>query len=525
MTAAPQIVVVRVDQLRESKYHCRRQWGDMEGLAASIREHGVLELPSVRRIQITSVPNAPVVEDEPLEILFGHRRTRGAVLAGLTHVAVILRENISEEQAIELQMVENVQRHDLHPLDEGLAYARLLELGRTVEEIAAHIGRSKTTVHGRIALARLPKATQNALAEGRMLVGVGLLIARLPPSQWEGATKALLPLEDVPIVGAVSVGVAAEIIRQKFACRLDTAPFPRNDKKLLPVAGACTKCSKRTDVQGALFDEEVDLSGHRGDQCLDPKCYHEKTAAHFKREAEKADVVLSAKDSKEMFAYGDNVRHDAAYVPVSGIIPGTDTTWEKAAKNEGLKFDVVVAKAPANGGPVKMMPREVAKEIAQRVGADLGPSREERIAESAEKIAEVKRATEANERFRAAAREHIVSFYEKSRFALSDFRWIVLSLFDSILDGGAYDVLEATFKRRLWNDGDHTGHIDKLSEAEMRGLLAEIAFPNVGDEDLRAWLEDTGFSLEAIELVANGEPAPASTPAPRAARGRKAVLA
>ncbi len=523
MTAAPQIAVVRLDQVRESKYHCRRNWGDMVGLAQSIREHGVLELPSVRRLQITSVPNAPIGEDEPLEILFGHRRKRGAALADLTHIVVIVRENISEEEAIELQMVENVQRHDLHPLDEGLAYARLVELGRTVEEIAAHVGRSKTTVHGRIALAGLPKATQDALAEGRMLVGVGLLIARLPATQWEGATKALTPMEEMP---AMPVGVAAEIIRQRFACRLDAATFPRGDKKLLPIAGPCTKCSKRTDVQGALFDEEVDLSGHRGDQCLDPKCYHEKTAAHFAREAQKADVVLPPKEAKEVFSYGGGVRHDAAYVVATEVVPGSETTWEKAAKEQGVKFELAVAKAP-NGAPVKLMPREAAKEIAQRAGADfdLGPSREERIAQSAEANAERERVREANERFRTAAREHIVSFYEKSRFALSDLRWIVLSLFDSILDGGAYDVLEATFKRRLWNDGDHTDRIDKLSEAEMRGLLAEIAFPNVGDEDLRAWLEDTGFSLEAIELAANGEPAPASTPAPRAARGRKAVSA
>jgi ParB family chromosome partitioning protein len=140
----------------------------LEDLAATIREHGVLTPVVVRR-----VPGG-------FQIIAGERRIRAARLAGLTHIPTIIKD-ATDSQALQMALVENLQRQDLNPLEAAEAYQRLVdEFGLTQEEVAARLGRNRSSVTNSLRLLRLPKRIQDDVAAGTLS---------------EGHARALLGLE------------------------------------------------------------------------------------------------------------------------------------------------------------------------------------------------------------------------------------------------------------------------------------------------------------------------------------------
>ncbi len=131
----------------------------LEELAASIREHGVVEPILVRR------------EGARYRILAGERRWRAAQRAGLKEVPAILRE-ASEREAFELALVENLQRTDLNAIEEAEAYEVLLEDHRlTQEKIAERVGKERSTVANALRLLRLPEDVRDLVRDGELDMG------------------------------------------------------------------------------------------------------------------------------------------------------------------------------------------------------------------------------------------------------------------------------------------------------------------------------------------------------------------
>ena len=132
---------------------------DLEALAASIAEHGVLQ---------------PILVTETLEgyqLIAGERRVRAARMAGLTRIPAVVRQ-LADQHQLELALVENIQRSDLGPLEEARAYRRLAdEFGLTQEQIAAKVGRARSTVANSVRLLELDPAVQDALTSGQLRVG------------------------------------------------------------------------------------------------------------------------------------------------------------------------------------------------------------------------------------------------------------------------------------------------------------------------------------------------------------------
>lgn len=129
-------------------------------LAESIREHGILQ-PLV----VTPLP------DGKYELIAGERRLQAAKQAGLKTVPVLVRD-AGERQKLELAIIENVQRHDLDPIEEAKAYARLMdEFDLTQEETARKMGKSRSAVGNTLRLLLLPVEMQRALGEGRITEG------------------------------------------------------------------------------------------------------------------------------------------------------------------------------------------------------------------------------------------------------------------------------------------------------------------------------------------------------------------
>jgi ParB family transcriptional regulator, chromosome partitioning protein len=134
--------------------------GAIEELAASIRTRGLLQPILVR----------PMGGDE-FEIVAGERRWRAAQIAKLHNVPVIIRE-LTDEEASEIALIENVQRVDLNPAEEATAYCRLADVyGRTQDEIAKAVGKSRSHVANIMRLVNLPQITVDALAAGEITMG------------------------------------------------------------------------------------------------------------------------------------------------------------------------------------------------------------------------------------------------------------------------------------------------------------------------------------------------------------------
>jgi ParB family chromosome partitioning protein len=162
---------------------------DLEELAASIREHGVLQ-PII-------VSNGP--QQEQYILVAGERRWRASRIAGLDFIPAIIRE-VSQQQQLELALIENVQRTDLSPLETAEAYHQLVEdFKLSHDEIAQRVGKKRTTITNSIRLLKLPQAVHSALAEGRISEGHARSLLGLPTSQAQLAVLQTILNQDLNV--------------------------------------------------------------------------------------------------------------------------------------------------------------------------------------------------------------------------------------------------------------------------------------------------------------------------------------
>src|SRR5688500_2386055 len=155
---------VGIDLLAPNQQQPRLQIDDekLEELAQSIRTNGIIQPILVRRTGTT------------YRIIAGERRWRAAQRAGLLKVPVVVRDVAegSEEQLLELALIENIQRENLNPVDEALAYQRLADqFAMTHDQIAAAVGKDRSSVANFIRLLKLPEEVRAALAGGSLSMG------------------------------------------------------------------------------------------------------------------------------------------------------------------------------------------------------------------------------------------------------------------------------------------------------------------------------------------------------------------
>jgi ParB family chromosome partitioning protein len=154
---------------------------ELEELAESIRQHGVLQPLLVSRVDTSR--DAPTYQ-----IIAGGRRLQAARIAGLTHVPVVVKET-TPRQALELALVENIQRADLNPLEEAAAYRRLVdEFGLSQGDLGARLGRSRSAVANSLRLLSLSEELKASLAGGEISEGHARALLGLPE---EGTRRRL----------------------------------------------------------------------------------------------------------------------------------------------------------------------------------------------------------------------------------------------------------------------------------------------------------------------------------------------
>ena len=151
-----------IERLQRGAYQPRREFDEeaLQTLASSIKAHGVLQ-PVVAR---------PLAEDR-YEILSGERRWRAAQMAGLDLVPVVIKD-VSDEAAIAIGLIENIQREDLNPVEEGLGLKRLQdEFGLSQEQVAEAVGRSRSAVANLLRLLNLESEVLGMLERGELDAG------------------------------------------------------------------------------------------------------------------------------------------------------------------------------------------------------------------------------------------------------------------------------------------------------------------------------------------------------------------
>jgi ParB family chromosome partitioning protein len=144
-TEEGRVVFVRLDDIEPDPEQPRKDVGDLEELAASIRTHGVINPIVVRP-----------VSDQKFRIVAGERRYRASRIAGQDKIQAIIR-TLEEQSRLEIQLIENLHRKDLNPFEEATVYRRLMdEFGLTQEQMARRVGRSQATINEVLLLLQLP---------------------------------------------------------------------------------------------------------------------------------------------------------------------------------------------------------------------------------------------------------------------------------------------------------------------------------------------------------------------------------
>jgi ParB family chromosome partitioning protein len=163
--AAVPATSVPIELIRRNADQPRRHFDetDLEELAASIRERGILQ-----PILVRPMPGAP----GEYQIVAGERRWRAAQRAGLHQAPVVIRSDLDDLAVLEIAIIENVQRADLGPLEEAQGYKALVDrFGRTQEDVAKTVGKSRSHIANLIRLLGLPEGVREHLAEGRLTAG------------------------------------------------------------------------------------------------------------------------------------------------------------------------------------------------------------------------------------------------------------------------------------------------------------------------------------------------------------------
>jgi len=157
--------------LQPGRYQPRKSFDEqpLADLAASIKEKGVLSPILVR----------PIGHDK-YEIVAGERRWRAAQIAKLHDVPVVVRE-LPDDQALEIAIIENVQRADLNAIEEGAAYEELIsQFGRTQDDVAREVGKSRSHVANTIRLLKLPDAVKGWVRDGKLTAGHARTLLGVP---------------------------------------------------------------------------------------------------------------------------------------------------------------------------------------------------------------------------------------------------------------------------------------------------------------------------------------------------------
>lgn len=461
------------DDVIPSKTNPRKRFDQeaLQELAGSLRKHGILQ-PILCREHPT--------EAGKLELIAGERRWRAAGIAKLTHIPVRIIA-VDDLEMLELQVIENLQRQDLHPIEEAESYEALLAANKDnadygVNEMALRLKKSRAYIYARLKLCDLEPEARTAFYEDKLTASVALLVARIPVRELQlkalhevttGETEEYYADDEAPM----SARRAAEHIQENYMLELKRAVFPIAQADLVATAGPCTSCVKRTGAQPELFSDV-----ENADVCTDPTCFDQKKKSHIAKLAEAAEQtgqkVIRGENAEKIFP------HENA--SPRGFVKPEQRSWMHSTGGKTYAEilgdampPAVMVENPHSGELISMIPeKEVFKALADKGIKTSQEEHRERI-----KKEEAKSKLERDSR-----RATLESIHEAVSQRISA---------GEILKHEDLLMIAQASMARLWNDHrptvcrlwgwDHKNHdevragVDGLSAGQLALLLMEIA--------------------------------------------------
>jgi ParB/RepB/Spo0J family partition protein len=495
----------------------------LQEMASSIREKGILQPVLVRPVScIEDEARRKAAGKATYELVVGERRWRGSQIAEKTEIPAIVRM-LNDHEALKLQIIENAQREDPDPLEEAEQYDALLKSGKTtVDELAAEIGKSRATIYGRIKLLGLPEQVKEAMRADKITPQVALLIARIPNAK-VAEEAAVRILKGDHRGEAFSFRQVQAFIAEEYMTQLKGAPFDPKDKTLVPAAGPCALCPKRTGNQKELFS---DVS--RGDVCTDPACFRQKCEATRLRALEAAKeegkIVLSPQESAALYRLGSNLSYDAPVVELDTPCPfAPKKTWRQVVarlpKGERPGISVATDKV---GKLHELIGRKEAGEVLRTL--ELAEPRETRgdigCATSVQQRRDIKAAREKHERTIRAVDLAVTAVIEKQTKAKDNKALSRLVLMLAVKFAN-FDTSRRVNKRHGYTTPKRDGDVRKYFLAQAKkaaadplpfalesllwqsALFMSFEFPSSITEACKIY----GIDLEKIKVAAKEKPA------------------
>lgn len=382
----------------------------MAELAESIRASGVHQPVLVRPLPASRVADTTHMDPRPdYELVSGERRYRASEAAGLPTIPAMVRP-LTDSEVLEIQVVENLQRDDLHPLEEAEGYERLMhahEPPLTADQIGERIGKSRSYVYARLKLLNLCPEGQQAMRDGWLEPSTALLVARAPSSKLQiDILGNLKDWNDEPL----SHREASALIQRQYMLRLSEARFKITDATLIPSAGSCKLCPKRTGADPDIF---ADVSG--ADVCTDPPCFKAKNEAHteqaLKTARESGANIIEGREAKALIPHSYTGRVEGYLRLDDAADSPTDKPLRKIIgkllEEEGITPTLVAD--PHHGGElVAVVDHATASRLLAKKGHQDEAEAIDKRAQASEKEAERAQKAKDQERYEKAWRWEVL---------------------------------------------------------------------------------------------------------------------
>ena len=505
-TLADKTRLADLDTLHPSPTNPRTHF-DVTALTESVRENGLMQPLLVRPWPADLAYQGDTAP--AYEIVAGERRWRAAKAAGLYAVPVLERD-LTTEQVVKLQLIENLQREDLHELDEAEGYERMRrDYGYTPESIAEAIHKSRSYVFARLKLLDLDPDSRRLFRGGSLPASTALLLARVPTQALRA--KALKELTTPDYNGDIpSVRRAQKILRERYMIDLKNASFPINDKAL--PGGPCKSCPRRTgNMPADLFDDVKNAN-----VCTDPDCHTAKAQAFKARvaaEAEAKGVTIINGDAARKMTGGYISDYTSSvgkqHTRIDAICTA-DPKQRTYAEILGEEAEVILVEHPDRPEHVPVIKNTVLAEKLKAVGI---VTPEAKQAQANTKAAEKLAAERAyRERLADTLAGHVAIINSLSRTPAT-------------LKHEPFDALLRLIVERLWRQENSTDGIDRLlkahgaegkniteRKADFANVIAEadtgtcwqliVALLVVGETTSNEWMYSQGYKPERMERLA-----------------------
>lgn len=340
-------------------------------LAESIADSGVHQPILVRPLPGSRV--ADTGRGVTHEIVAGECRWRASKQANMVTIPCMVKD-LTDLQVMKIQLIENLKRKDLTELEEAEGYQALMQASAmSADEIGTEIKKSRSYVFGRLKLLELCTESRAALRTGTIDASRALLLARIPDHKLQ-----IKALKDILTGGDYGYGTqhepmsarrAATHIQEHYMCKLDSAKFDIKCIDLVPTAGSCSTCAKRTGHDPDLFSDVKSA-----DVCTDAACFRQKELAHGTNLVEQArargQTVINGKEALEIMGTG----YQAKFKGYRRLDDPTDSPTDKPLRKiigkqmeaEGIA-QVMIEHPHKAGELIAALPNEVVLRLLKTV--------------------------------------------------------------------------------------------------------------------------------------------------------------